>query len=67
MGSTIDLASSLGTLGFAINGAATDDQSGVSVSSAGDINNDGFADIIIGARYASPSSRSYAGTSYIII
>ena len=58
MATTIDLASSLGTKGFAINGAATDDQSGYSVSSAGDINNDGCDDIIIGALYADPSLRA---------
>ena len=63
---TIDLSVSLGTKGFAIYGGATSDQSGISVSSAGDINNDGFADIIIGANAADPSSRTNAGASYII-
>ena len=32
------------------------------MSSAGDFNNDGYSDIVI----AAPSSRSYAGTSYVI-
>ena len=63
----IDLSVALtSTQGFAILGGAAGDQSGVSVSSAGDVNNDGYADIIIGARYASPSSRTNAGESYII-
>ncbi len=40
------------------------DNSGWSVSSAGDVNNDGYDDLIVGAPYAAPSSRSYAGQSY---
>ena len=38
-----------GTNGFVINGIDASDFSGYSVSSAGDINNDGYDDIIIGA------------------
>ncbi len=63
---TIDLSVALGTKGFAILGGAGGDQSGFSVSAAGDVNNDGYADIIIGARYADPSSRTDAGQSYVI-
>ena len=47
-------------------GAAEWDYSGYSVSSAGDFNNDGYSDIIIGAPWASPDDRSSAGTSYLI-
>jgi len=46
-----------------ISGAAFDN-SGWSVASAGDVNGDGYEDIIIGAIYADPSSRTDAGTSY---
>ncbi|MCT7949532.1 putative Ig domain-containing protein [Ancylothrix sp. C2] len=62
---TINL-SSLGTGGFIINGQAFGDQSGWSVSNAGDVNGDGLADLIIGARYADPASGSAAGKSYLV-
>jgi hypothetical protein len=45
-----------GTGGFVINGVTTGDSSGRSVSSAGDVNGDGFDDLIVGARRrAAPS------------
>ena len=47
-------------------GAAAGDYSGYSVSCAGDFNNDGYSDIIIGAPNASPDGLSRAGTSYLI-
>ncbi|WP_146183355.1 FG-GAP repeat protein, partial [Limnohabitans sp. JirII-29] len=55
-----------GTGGFVINGACTDDYSGWSVSSAGDINGDGLADLLVGAPYSDPSSGSSAGCSYVV-
>jgi hypothetical protein len=59
-----DIAS--GTGGFVINGAAADDQSGFSASSAGDVNGDGFDDLIVGAWQADPSGISSAGASYVV-
>ena len=55
-----------GNGGFVINGQAASDDSGVSVSSAGDINGDGLADIIVGAFYADPIGGSAAGKSYVV-
>jgi len=63
--SDVDLAS-LGSSGFRIDGVATDDQTGTSVASAGDINGDGFADLIVGAPFADPSTRTDGGRSYVI-
>ena len=55
-----------GTNGFKINGIAADDFSGYSVSNAGDINNDGIDDLIIGALFADPNGNSEAGQSYVV-
>lgn len=52
--SVIDLSTLNGTTGFQINGEAAGDAAGVSVASAGDMNGDGFDDLIIGAYYAEP-------------
>ena len=54
------------TGGFVINGKAAGDESGFSVSSAGDVNGDGLDDLIVGASAAAPSGKSYAGKSYVV-
>jgi hypothetical protein len=48
-GATMDLGGLNGTNGFRLDGVEAGDLSGWSVSSAGDVNNDGIADLIIGA------------------
>ena len=58
--------SALGTRGFVINGQAAYDDSGFSVSSAGDVNGDGLADLIVGADFSTPSTGGYAGRSYVV-
>ena len=52
--------------GFALNGIAGRDLSGRSVSSAGDVNGDGFDDLLIGASGADPNGLSAAGQSYVV-
>jgi hypothetical protein len=64
---SIDLAAvAAGTGGFVINGQAAQDQSGVSVASAGDVNGDGLADLIVGAYVSDPAGGADAGRSYVV-
>ncbi|MFI3154854.1 MAG: DUF4347 domain-containing protein [Methylococcaceae bacterium] len=55
-----------GTGGFVINGQAADDSSGISVASAGDVNGDGLADVIVGAFQSDPTAGTDAGRSYVV-
>jgi cadherin-like protein/surface protein with Ig-like domain/K319-like protein/FG-GAP repeat protein/PKD domain-containing protein/VCBS repeat protein len=66
LGSSIELSALNGTDGFVMNGVAENDKSGRPVSSAGDVNGDGFDDVIIGASQADPNGISGAGTSYVM-
>ncbi|MEZ6052868.1 MAG: integrin alpha [Planctomycetaceae bacterium] len=63
---TLALDSLDGTNGFRIDGVASQDYSGKSVSGAGEINGDGFADVIIGARDADPNGINRAGQIYVL-
>lgn len=51
-----------GTTGFELLGEANGDQAGIAVSGAGDVNGDGFADVIVGAQTAN----SNTGAAYIV-
>ena len=63
---SLDLAALAPSDGFRIDGAAASDNSGYSVASAGDVNGDGYADLLIGAPLADPSFRANAGSTYLI-
>ena len=65
-GGVLDLSDLDGTNGFILNGIDARDFSGFSVSSAGDVNGDGYDDLIIGALSADPNGNSYAGETYVI-
>ena len=63
----LDLATLDGTNGFRLIGVDADDLSGFSVSSAGDVNGDGFADLIVGAPSAESAGGAYdEGESYVV-
>ena len=61
----LQLSSLNGTTGFRLDGVATLDQSGRSVSNACDVNGDGYDDLIIGAATADPHG-SASGSSYVV-
>ncbi|MCC6561906.1 MAG: FG-GAP repeat protein [Xanthomonadales bacterium] len=62
---TLALSALNGTDGFRLDGAAVSDVSGLSVSAAGDLNDDGLDDLVIGAPFADPNG-SYSGSSYVL-
>ena len=61
----LNLSTLDGSNGFKISGVGAGDESGFSVSAAGDVNGDGFDDLIIGAYRASPNGSS-SGASYVV-
>ena len=64
--SNMDLSTLDGSTGVVLEGSATADRSGYSVSTAGDVNGDGYSDILIGAPWADPLGHSKAGETYLI-
>ena len=60
-----DLTSLDGTNGFVLYGDAARDGSGGAVSNAGDVNGDGFADIIVGARGVDGIGEN-SGEAYVV-
>jgi hypothetical protein len=63
---SVDLAMLSGTNGFKISGEAASDFAGTAVSRAGDIDGDGFDDLIVGAYGQDPGGSTGAGAAYII-
>lgn len=63
--SAIELSGLDGTSGFRLTGEIDNSKSGVSVSTAGDVNGDGFDDVIVGAHYRS-NFGNFEGASYLV-
>ena len=61
----LDLSTLNGTNGFKISGAVGGDYMGEAVSAAGDINGDGFGDLIVGA-YDAAGQVSQSGAAYVV-
>ena len=64
-GGTVALGALNGSDGFRLTGVAAGDQAGRAVSGAGDVNGDGFADLLIGAPYADPNVTN-SGAAYVV-
>ncbi len=60
---TVDL---LGQTDVRFDGAAEGDRAGGGVASVGDMNKDGFGDVIVGAREADNNGRNESGSAYVI-
>ena len=70
-GASFDVSNLDGENGFAITGSGSGstidvDIEGYAVSSAGDIDGDGFDDILVGDQTANPGDSAAAGASYVI-
>jgi len=52
-------------LHFRFDGETRLDQLGIAVSGAGDVDGDGFDDLIVGAHYAEPNGTTIGGTAYV--
>ncbi len=68
-GGTLVLESLSGSNGFVLNGGDAYDVAGTSVSIRGDINGDGFDDVVIGApttTAGTPSIDAYNGAAYVV-
>jgi len=63
---TINLTDLDGTNGFAIDAGSTTDFFAISVSGAGDVNGDGFDDVIIGADNADSDGQPGTGRAYVV-
>ncbi len=65
-GGTVALGALNGSDGFRLTGVAAYDQAGFSVSGAGDVNGDGFDDLIIGAYGVNVNGDSDYGAAYVV-
>jgi VCBS repeat-containing protein len=62
----VELASLTGEKGFILTGESDDVATGYSVSSAGDVNGDGFDDMLVGASGVPRDGQNNAGKAYVL-
>ena len=70
-GTNLNLSTLNGTTGFRISGEEKGDFAGLSVSAAGDVNNDGYDDLLVGATGVSTNGKSagnynITGAAYVV-
>lgn len=63
---SIDLGTIDGAGGLRLDGVDAGERSGHAVAAAGDVNGDGFDDLIVGGYFASPNGDHYAGRTYVV-
>ncbi len=63
---TLNVSTLNGTNGFALNGAANNDEAGIAVAGVGDVDGDGFDDLLVGAFFADPDGATDAGSTYLV-
>lgn len=63
----IDLQTLNGTNGFRIDGIVADARTGTGVAQAGDINGDGYDDVLIGAPEASIGGKDWVGQAFAVL
>jgi hypothetical protein len=54
-----------GSVLYTFHGDSKGDRFGYSVSGAGDVNGDGYADVIVGAHWNDPGGKPHAGSAYV--
>ncbi|HYE45070.1 MAG TPA: hypothetical protein VEA44_04770, partial [Caulobacter sp.] len=65
-GASFSLAGLDGDNGFRVDGTSLYDTVGMTVGGAGDVNGDGFDDIVLGSLRARPGGVNYAGTAWVV-
>lgn len=65
-GATFDLADLDGVNGFEVTGTNEDDRLGYKVETAGDLNNDGIVDLVVGGYGIDHDGNSQSGAAYVV-